>query len=30
MDEIFAKASKNGEVISYDDFEVFMKRDENR
>ena len=27
LDEIFAKASKNGEAITYDDFEVFMKRD---
>ena len=28
LDDIFEKASKDGKVISYEDFEFFMKKDE--
>lgn len=28
LDDIFFKASKDGQVISYEDFEVFMRRDD--
>lgn len=28
LDEIFEKASTDGRVISYDDFEFFMRKDE--
>ncbi len=28
LDSMFEKASSDGKVISYDDFEFFMKKDE--